>query len=371
MEFSIEDLRAFQAEPLVDKIQRSLAKIGEWYSYWDGNVYVSFSGGKDSTVLADLCATWCKLIGAKLYLVFVNTGLEYPEIQKHVKFFAKYLEEKYGIEVQLDIVRPKMRFDEVIKTYGYPLISKEVSQSIHDVSRAIGQTKTMTYRMQKLNGTLTDADGNPSRYNQAKYKPLLDADFRTSHMCCGVMKKGPAKRYEKETGRKPIVGTMAEESRARTQAWLTSGCNAFNSKRQISQPMSFWTEQDVLRYIKEREVPIASVYGDIEYAVEPEQMRWGEIDPELAVFETKEQQQLTTTGCSRTGCVFCGFGCHLEKEPSRFQRLKETHPRQYAYCIGGGEYDGDGVWKPNKEGLGMGHVFDELNKLYGDGFIKY
>ncbi len=135
--------------------------------------------------------------------------------------------------------------------------------------------------------------------------------------------------------------------------------------------MSFWTEQDVLQYIKTRNIPIASVYGEIEYAIEPEQMRWGELNPELAVFETKEQQRLTTTGCSRTGCIFCGFGCHLEKEPSRFQRLKETHPRQYAYCIGGGEYDESGVWKPNKEGLGMGHVFDELNKIYGDGFIKY
>lgn len=51
--------------------------------------------------------------------------------------------------------------------------------------------------------------------------------------------------------------------------------------------------------------------------------------------------------------------------------IKETHPRQNEYCIGGGEYDEDRIWKPNKEGLGMGHVFDELNKLYGDGFIKY
>ena len=51
--------------------------------------------------------------------------------------------------------------------------------------------------------------------------------------------------------------------------------------------------------------------------------------------------------------------------------IKETHPRQYEYCIGGWEYDEDRIWKPSKQGLGMGHVFDELNKLYGDGFIKY
>ena len=47
-----------------------------------------------------------------------------------------------------------------------------------------------------------------------------------------------------------------------------------------------------------------------------------------------------------------------------------ANPRQYEYLIGGGEYD-DRIWKPNEQGLGMGHVFDELNKIYGDGFIKY
>ena len=78
-----------------------------------------------------------------------------------------------------------------------------------------------------------------------------------------------------------------------------------------------------------------------------------------------------TTGATRTGCIFCGFGCHHDKAPTRFQRLKQSHPRQYEYCINGGAYGDDGIWKPNSEGLGMGHVFDELNKLYGENFVKY
>lgn len=41
------------------------------------------------------------------------------------------------------------------------------------------------------------------------------------------------------------------------------------------------------------------------------------------------------------------------------------------FAGGGGEYDEDGIWKPNKDRLGMGHVFEELNKIYGEGFIKY
>jgi 3'-phosphoadenosine 5'-phosphosulfate sulfotransferase (PAPS reductase)/FAD synthetase len=129
--------------------------------------------------------------------------------------------------------------------------------------------------------------------------------------------------------------------------------------------MSFWTEQDVLHYIKKYDIPIASVYGEIEYAEYPEQLRF-----DLGI-EGTGLEALRTSGCSRTGCVFCGFGCHRDEPPSRFERLKITHPRQYEYCIGGGEYNEDGLWQPNKQGLGMGHVFEELNKIYGKDFIRY
>ena len=110
-------------------------------------------------------------------------------------------------------------------------------------------------------------------------------------------------------------------------------------------------------YIYKYNVKIADVYGDVIFK-----------DGQLTLDGTGK---LETTGCHRTGCIFCGFGCHLEKGKSRFERLKETHPKQYNYCLNGGEYDKNGIWKPNKQGLGMKHVFDELNKLYGDGFIKY
>ena len=170
----------------------------------------------------------------------------------------------------------------------------------------------------------------------------------------------PAKNYEKKTGKKAITATMAYESMLRESTWIKNGCNAFDTKRAISNPMSFWTEQDVLKYIKENNLKIASVYGD----VVP--------DDEQICFEGCEQtDKLTTTGCHRTGCIFCGFGCHLEKGEGRFERLKRTHPKQYAYCMNGGEYDERGLWIPNKQGLGMKHVIDELNKLYGKDFIKY
>ncbi len=356
--FTKDDLKRFRAESLHQKFQRSFAKVAEWFARWNNEVYVAFSGGKDSTVLADICAKWCKVIGKPLYLVFVNTGLEYPEIQRFVKEYAEYLRDKYGIEVVLEILRPKMRFDEVVKEYGYPIISKSVSNCVRG---ALNGSKS---RMNLLNGKDCDGSDRKSKFSKLKYKPLLDVNFKISDFCCDVMKKKPSHEYAKRTNRKPILATMAVESMLREKDWLKNGCNAFDAKYPASKPMSFWTEQDVLQYIKAEQLPIASVYGDIVYAEDTEQMRF-----DFGIDCGTEK--LKTTGCDRTGCIFCAFGCHLEKEPSRFQRLKETHPRQYEYCIGGGEYDENGVWKPNKQGLGMGHVFDELNKIYGEDFIKY
>lgn len=174
-----------------------------------------------------------------------------------------------------------------------------------------------------------------SSFSQERYKFFLEAPFEISNKCCNVMKKEPAHRYAKETGRVPITAQMASESKLRTQKWLQNGCNAFNSKHPISNPMSFWTEQDVLLYIKTYNIPIASVYGDV--VVDYKGM--GQIEGQMSITDfvdatEKEEFELDrpllrTTGCNRTGCVFCGFGCHLEKGESRFERLKKTHPKHY------------------------------------------
>ncbi len=183
---------------------------------------------------------------------------------------------------------------------------------------------------------------------------MLDMDFMISHRCCGEMKKKPLNHL----GKKAIVATMTEESMLRRTAWLQTGCNAF--KAGVSKPMSFWTEQDVLQYIKRYDLPIASVYGDIVYETK-DGLRY---DSCLCDCGGK----LCTTGCHRTGCVYCAFGA---QNTMRFVDLKRTHPRHYDYCMGGGAYDTDGLWKPTKEGLGMAHCIDEINKVYGANFIRY
>lgn len=301
-----------QSLPLQAKITMSKHRIRDWYDYWDGQVYVSFSGGKDSTVLKHLVETTNGV--SDVPVVFVDTGLEYPEVRK------------FAIERSDVVVRPEMRFDEVIKTYGYPVASKEVSQKIFEF-------RNYNLSDQYRDELLTGANGRKRRKIPEKWKILLDAPFAVSHKCCDVIKKMPAKRYERETGRKAILGVMASESAFRMQQWMRHGCNAFDDKkRATSKPLSFWTEQDILEYLRMYNLEYASVYGDIE----------------------ETDNGLKTTGCTRTGCMFCMFGCTQDKAPNRFQRMKETHPRQYDYCM-----------RPlDQKGLGLKEVLEYIGVPY-------
>lgn len=335
------ELKYMQSLPLEQKIEMTAERIDGWYQHYDGNVAVSFSGGKDSTVLLDIARNHWR--GHKdIEAVYVDTGLEYPEIRQFVKTFDN-----------VTILRPKMRFDKVIKTYGYPIISKEVAMIIY-YARAGGTTGS--YCMKKLDGELL-YKGKPSPYNCTKWKPLLNTDFKISDKCCNIMKKQPTHEYSVRTGKKLMLATLAVESRLREQKWLQHGCNGFDMKYPKSTPMAFWTEQDVLEYIYKNNLPIAEPYGEV-------------IVTECQLTFDGEQCKYATTGCDRTGCMFCGFGAHLEKGETRFQRDKKTHPKQYDYYMNGGEYV-NGIWQPNKQGFGMRHVYDELNELYGDDFIRY
>lgn len=151
---------------------------------------------------------------------------------------------------------------------------------------------------------------------------------------------------------------MACESKKRADKWIENGCNGFDLEYPKSTPMAFWTEQDVLKYIYDNQLDICSVYGDV--VCEPEQLD----------FEGNWITTYHTTGVDRSGCVFCGFGAHLEKDKKRFVHLKEVEPKKYDYCLNGGEFV-NGLWQNNRQGLGMRYVFDELNSLYGDDFIRY
>ena len=185
---------------------------------------------------------------------------------------------------------------------------------------------------EQQDGELLDKNGKKSIYNCENYKYLLDAPFKISARCCYHMKKAPLNKFERQSGRHPITGVLACESKLREQSWIKFGCNGFERQRPLSQPLAFWLEEDILRYLKMTGIPYAPIYGDI---VESRKKNGTPI--------------LKTTGVSRSGCMYCMYGVHLEHEPNRFQLMQVTHPQQYDYCI-------------NK--LGCGAVLDYIGVPY-------
>ena len=113
--YTLEDLKTMQAWSLERKIQVTQTRLIEWYQKFKGKVYVSFSGGKDSTVLLHIA----RQLYPDIEAVFVDTGLEYPEIREFVKSFDN-----------VTWLRPEMNFREVVTRYGYPLISKNISHMV-------------------------------------------------------------------------------------------------------------------------------------------------------------------------------------------------------------------------------------------------
>jgi 3'-phosphoadenosine 5'-phosphosulfate sulfotransferase (PAPS reductase)/FAD synthetase len=291
LKYTPADLKAMQAWPLARKIQVAQTRIIEWHQRHEGKVFVSVSGGKDSTVLLDLARRCHPDIEA----VYVDTGLDFPEVRR----FAM-------AKPNVTVLKPKRRFNAVVREYGWCYPSKDVANTVYYARRGSAWAKL------RLDGV--NADGSPSKWRKShyvKWKYLVESPFKISAKCCGIMKEQPLNAYGRKTGKHPIVGTLAEESERRKQAWLQTGCNNFSPKHPVSKPMSFWTNQDVLAYIRGFHLPIASVYGEI-------------------VEDAKGR--LYTTGEQRTGCVFCPVGCHLDKV-NRFQRMKNTHPKLHKYCM--------------------------------------
>lgn len=280
-----ELLKSRQALPLELKETLSSIKIKEYYHAMGGKVYVSFSGGKDSTVLLHLVRS----IFPDVKAVFSDTGLEFPEIREFVKSTTNVI-----------WVKPKLSFREVTQIWGFPVISKSQSRYIHDVQNPTKRNKnTIKLRMTGIskNG---EKNKNGNYTISKKWKFLINAPFKISDKCCDILKKEPLDSYAKKTNQSPFIGTLACESMMRTNGYLKTGCNSFNNKTPKSTPIAFWTEKDIWAYIKKYNLDYSEIYN---------------------------------MGYKRTGCVFCMFGVHLEKSDNRFQKLQRTHPNLHNYCI--------------------------------------
>ena len=289
-------LRVRQSLPLQAKINLTERRIIDWCEKHDNNVYVAFSGGKDSTVLLHIVRSLYPDIPA----VFCDTGLEYPAIKEFVRSIDNVV-----------WLKPKYTFKEVIEKYGYPVISKEQATYIEDYRNA----KSEKTKEKRWNGTPVKKRFKISE----KWKFMVDAPFKISGRCCKYLKKNPSHEYEKQTGRKAILGIMASDSNNRGITYQQHGCNMADHRPPQSWPLAFWTDEDIWEYIRTKNIPYCKIYD---------------------------------TGIKRTGCVFFMFGLHLQK-PNRFELLKQTHPKLWEYCI---------------DKLGLGAVLDYMKIKYGKGY---
>jgi hypothetical protein len=209
-------------------------RIRQWIGeYGEDGVYVSFSGGKDSTVLLNLVREDYPNVRA----VFVDTGLEYPEIRQFVKTFDN-----------VEWLKPKMTFKNVVEKYGYPFISKEVSEKVYYAKRYLtwwldhkSIDRPSAYGMCELLGISRKSDlrkmgiipdelmnevfnpdstapikakalfGNVKHkekgietnemskmFDYSRYKWMINSPFMVSNKCCDVMKKIPDTHLSKK-----------------------------------------------------------------------------------------------------------------------------------------------------------------------------
>ena len=273
---TVEELKYRQGWTVEQKIDHAAGTVESFLSQTGEKGYVSFSGGKDSTVLLDIVR---RFVDKDIATVFCNTGNEFPEILQFVRRTDN-----------VSVIRPEIHIKQVIEKYGFPLVSKEQSRFI----RQARHTKSARLLDIRLHGNEKGFGKIPE-----KWKFLIDAPFEVSEMCCEVLKKKPFHRFEKETGLFPIIGTMAGESRLRMQKWLRQGCNSFEAKRIGSYPLSIFTDNDIWAYIRKFNLPYCPIYDTV---------------------------------IRRTGCMMCGFGAQF-KDDHRFYFLKENKPKIYEHFM--------------------------------------
>jgi 3'-phosphoadenosine 5'-phosphosulfate sulfotransferase (PAPS reductase)/FAD synthetase len=226
------------------------------------NVALSFSGGKDSTVLKHLIDS----VLSKIKPVFCNTCVEYNSIVDFVKSFDN-----------VEIVKPKYSFVQIIEKYGFPIISKEQSRYLSDIKNPKVSQRMKDIRLSKSNFSIAK-----------KWRWLLETDIKISDKCCYHLKKAPLNKLKYYY----FTGERIAESTLRKQKYHT--CILPNK----CIPLRLWSDELINKYIEYHDIKICDIYK-----------------------------------CEkRTGCKFCLYGIQYEKRPNRIDRLKFIEPKSYEFA---------------------------------------
>ena len=217
--------------------------------YGEENFYLSFSGGKDSTILHYLIDQ--ALPNNKIPRVFINTGIEYQMIVNFVKGLANK-------DDRFIILQPTQAIIPMLKKYGYPFKSKEFAHH-YSVFQKSGRTKSVLKYLQEYGGANNKLITCPTTL-----KPLFTEegklDYKVDDSCCRKMKKEPIKKWEKQSGRHiAITGMRNSEGGERASI---KGCILTDKNGNVKRfhPLIKVDDQWEEWLIKEKDISLAKVY---------------------------------------------------------------------------------------------------------------
>jgi 3'-phosphoadenosine 5'-phosphosulfate sulfotransferase (PAPS reductase)/FAD synthetase len=323
-----------QSLPYEAKIQHAIRKANEFYEdeRVDGNVFCSV-GGLDSITL---------LLFLRKY---VNKNIRGVSISVLEDKSIQAVHHQLGNMIFLKPYKSKV---EVIKEFGFPVISKAKAAKIANLQKPDNPKQTF------IHAIMTGDMGEQGKFEHSDkiklpdkwiklfgglyndHRPDLEcacAPFKVSADCCLWMKEKPANDYAKQSGRHPYMGLMASEGGQRELGLIKNGCNYFSKTTIRSCPFAPFLRQDLLQLALDLDVPVPKIYGEI--------VR----DP---------NDELRTTRAQRTGCSMCGFGIHIEPRPHRFDRLRADNPSEWDFWMNRCATDENG------EKYGWGRVLDYI-----------
>lgn len=332
-----EKIASFIVKQKMDyTFKKKYAQIRAWEFYnapeIDGNVYCAV-GGLDSITL---------------FLFLHSIGIDCPGVSvSHLEDASiQKVHKALGIIALKSVQKPtggQWTMPEVVKTFGFPVLSKEKAAKIDLLQNPTEKNKTVRHaiitgetgayggfqknsRMKLPQKWLNlfggaDAEGEALGYQAAP--------FKVSAKCCYYLKEKPCDDYAKQSGNYPYMGLMASEGGRREKALKLHGCNYISKGTKRSCPLGIFNRDDLLHLTLDME----KYY----------QEHWQEFNPDVHLdtivpeiygkIVAGEDGKLDTTGAKRTGCMLCGFGIHIEKRPHRFDRIRERNPKQWEYLM--------------------------------------